>query len=40
VMSSEVFAPGPDGRAVPHAPASCINDLAEYGYVGAGGGHW
>ena len=24
VLSSEVFAPGPDGRAVPHAPASCI----------------
>ena len=23
VLSSEVFAPGPDGRAVPHAPLSC-----------------
>ena len=38
VMSSEVFAPDPDGRAVPHAPASCIDDLAEYGYVAARAG--
>src|SRR5581483_2930861 len=30
VLSSEVFAPGPDGRAVPHAPASCLPDLAEH----------
>src|SRR5580692_3553100 len=40
VLSSEVFSPGPDGRAVPHAPVSCMAELAEYGYVGAGGGHW
>jgi Flp pilus assembly CpaF family ATPase len=39
VLSSEVFAPAPDGRAVPHAPASCLSDLAEHGYVTAGG-HW
>jgi Flp pilus assembly CpaF family ATPase len=38
VLSSEVFAPGPDGRAVPHAPASCLSDLAEFGYVA--GGRW
>ena len=40
VLSSEVFAPGPDGRAVPHAPVSCIAELAEHGYAAAGGGHW
>jgi pilus assembly protein CpaF len=32
VLSSEVFAPGPDGRAVPHAPISCMEELAEHGY--------
>jgi pilus assembly protein CpaF len=32
VMSSEVFTPGPDGRAVAHAPASCASELAHYGY--------
>jgi Flp pilus assembly CpaF family ATPase len=32
VLSSEVFTPGPDGRAVPHAPLSCLPDLAGYGY--------
>jgi pilus assembly protein CpaF len=32
VLSSEVFTPGPDGRAVPHAPVSCIDELAHYGY--------
>jgi Flp pilus assembly CpaF family ATPase len=32
VMSSEVFAPGPDGRAVPHAPVSCLEELVPYGY--------
>jgi pilus assembly protein CpaF len=40
VMSSEVFAPGPDGRAVAHAPASCVGDLAQYGYDPARGGGW
>ncbi len=28
VLSSEVFAPDADGRAVPHAPVGCIADLA------------
>jgi len=32
VLSSEVFTPGPDGRAVPHAPLSCPADLARHGY--------
>jgi pilus assembly protein CpaF len=32
VQSSEVFQPGPDGRAVPHAPISCLAQLAEHGY--------
>jgi pilus assembly protein CpaF len=38
VLSSEVFAPGPDGRAVPHAPVACSADLADHGYDPAGGG--
>jgi pilus assembly protein CpaF len=32
VLSSEVFTPGPDGRAVPHAPVMCAALLAEHGY--------
>jgi pilus assembly protein CpaF len=32
VQSSEVFARGPDGRAVPHAPLSCGDELAQHGY--------
>lgn len=37
VLSSEVFAPGPDGMAVPAAPISCMADLEAVGYgVGAG----
>jgi pilus assembly protein CpaF len=32
VLSSEVFTAGPDGRAVPHAPISCIDELVQYGY--------
>lgn len=32
VLSSEVFSPGQDGRAVPHAPVSCAALLAEHGY--------
>ncbi|HEU5156347.1 MAG TPA: ATPase, T2SS/T4P/T4SS family [Streptosporangiaceae bacterium] len=32
VLSSEVFAPGTDGSAVPNAPISCIDDLVVYGY--------
>ena len=32
VLSSEVFAPGPDGRAVPAAPIACVDELAAVGY--------
>jgi pilus assembly protein CpaF len=38
VLSSEVFAPGRDGRAIPHAPASCLDELAEFGYDSSRGG--
>ena len=37
VLSSEVFAPGPDGRAVPHAPLSCLGELTQHGYDPARG---
>jgi Flp pilus assembly CpaF family ATPase len=37
VQSSEAFAPGPDGCAVPRAPVSCMAELAEHGYDAAGG---
>ncbi len=37
VLSSEVFAPGPDGRALPHAPVSCLAELAQHGYDPSGG---
>ncbi|WP_084963673.1 CpaF family protein [Thermoactinospora rubra] len=40
VLSSEVFAPGPDGSAVPHAPIQCIEDLAQHGYYPGYGGGW
>src|SRR5690349_24596088 len=36
VLSSEVFTPGPDRRAVPHAPVACAALLAEHGYDPAG----
>jgi len=36
VLSSEVFAPGLDGRAVPHSPISCIEELVANGYVPSG----
>ncbi|MFE0685946.1 CpaF family protein [Streptomyces sp. NPDC058961] len=36
VLSSEVFAETPDGRVVPHAPVSCIEDLAVHGYRPSG----
>jgi pilus assembly protein CpaF len=39
VLSSEVFSPGQDGRAVPHAPVSCAALLAERGYDPARG-YW
>jgi pilus assembly protein CpaF len=32
VLSSEIFAPGPDGVAVPAAPIACMEDLAAVGY--------
>lgn len=32
VLSSEVFAPGSDGAAAPHAPISCVEELVEHGY--------
>ena len=33
VLSSEVFAPGPDGIAQPAAPIACIDELTAVGYV-------
>lgn len=32
VLSSEVFAPGADGRAVPDAPLACLDELVQVGY--------
>jgi pilus assembly protein CpaF len=37
VLSSEIFTAGPDRRAVPHAPVSCMPELVEHGYAPAGG---
>ena len=37
VLSSEVFTAGPDGRAVPHSPVSCIEELVAHGYQPSGG---
>jgi Flp pilus assembly CpaF family ATPase len=37
VLSSEVFVPGPDGRARQHAPLSCLDELTMHGYAPAGG---
>lgn len=37
VLSSEVFAPGPDGRAIPRAPVSCQQELSAHGYEPARG---
>ena len=36
VLSSEVFAAGPDRRAMPHASISCIEELLECGYEPSG----
>ena len=36
VLSSEVFAPGLDGRAVPRAPLECLDELVAHGYVPSG----
>jgi pilus assembly protein CpaF len=40
VLSSEVFAPGPDGRAAAHAPIQCIEELEHYGYQPLVHGRW
>ncbi|MFC9848363.1 CpaF family protein [Streptomyces sp. NPDC060223] len=40
VLSSEVFAEAPDGRIVPHAPISCLDDLVAQGYRLPGSGSW
>ncbi len=36
VLSSEVFKAGPDGRALPHAPISCLDELIGCGYQPSG----
>lgn len=40
VLSSEVFAAGPDGLARAHAPITCIDELAYYGYDPGPQGRW
>jgi pilus assembly protein CpaF len=40
VLSSEVFAAGPDGRAVAGAPVSCLEELVAAGYRPAAGAGW
>ncbi len=40
VLSSEVFAPDPYGRAVAHAPIQSVNELAMHGYEPAVTGRW
>jgi hypothetical protein len=37
VLSSEVFALGPGGFAVPNAPIACAGELADHGYDPSGG---
>ena len=36
VLSSEVFSAGPDGRAMPHSPVACIEELIAHGYQPSG----
>jgi pilus assembly protein CpaF len=36
VLSSEVFAAGPEGRAVPHSPVACLDELIYHGYEPSG----
>ena len=36
VLSSEVFIPGADGTAMPHAPISCLEELLANGYQPTG----
>ncbi len=38
VQSSEVFSPGPDKSARPHAPVSCMDELVMHGYDPMPGG--
>jgi hypothetical protein len=40
VLSSEVFALGPSGHAVAHAPLTCLDELEHYGYHPALQGRW
>jgi len=40
VTSSEIWAPGRDGRAMPAAPIQCIADLEAVGYEPANYGRW
>lgn len=40
VLSSEVFAPDPDGIAAAHAPISCMAELEEHGYRPLVHGRW
>ncbi len=40
VLSSEVFAPGADGRAVAHAPITCQPELEYHGYRPVVQGRW
>lgn len=40
VLSSEVFAPGPDGVAIAHAPVSCAAELERHGFVSGVEGRW
>ncbi|MBR7833917.1 CpaF family protein [Actinospica durhamensis] len=36
VLSSEVFAEGPDGRAMPRSPVACLEELMAHGYQPSG----
>src|SRR5689334_4691441 len=40
VLSSEIFAPGPDGRAVGHAPIAGVEELVAAGYTPPVSGRW
>jgi pilus assembly protein CpaF len=40
VLSSEVFAAGPSGAAMPAAPISCLDDLADQGYSPSNSAVW
>ncbi|MFY0405569.1 CpaF family protein [Solicola sp. PLA-1-18] len=40
VLSSEVFAPDSEGRAMPHAPIACIAELEDHGYQPLVHGAW